>query len=653
MKIISIFLCFVLLLSVVSATGIPEEEADFRVAQEEKEELLAALYESDIPSARRALDLGLITCVELTQYFLERIEAYNHTYNCFITLCDNAIEEAKARDKILRQKGEHSMLLGIPIVVKDNIAYKGYPTTNGYWKYGSVSWESATVVQKLLDAGAVVLGKSNMATAAEEAQFTASDAVGETLNAYGVELSAGGSSGGSASAVSLNFCYGGLGTDTNASLRYPAVLNGCVTLRPTKDLLDRQGVIILNYTRDVPGVITRSIEDQAILLGEMAGKEYYSALNGNALEGKRIGILAEFSYNETCYAYRRESKVDTEIKDAFFEAVDNLRALGAKVFTVSVPNIYSLAENCENNASYAIERYLAVYEQLFAHMDLDAVIFPTYLHTPDNSLKNKGWSNVTYDAFYSNCSLLSSPLGVPEIAIPIGYHSKGSGIGLEIAALKGQEQLLLDIAYTYTETYDTRAVPENSPGLYDTGRPLSQILEEEEAKQEALRLKAEAEKEQNSTETETSPGDNKENPDFSESSDSHGNTQSSQSNIGDSHEQDPANASDSTHDSTDSDAEDHEGSQDASLYGYKRKNRFLLPGILAFLALLGAGAWVGYQKGITVDSLISRVKKILVPSPSEKEKKVYTSPSVPRKKHKKKSKKKRSKTHSKRRKVTK
>ncbi len=456
MKLIALLLCLCLLLPTVNAI----EQKDG------KEEVLSALFESDISSAREALDEGRITCVELTQYFLDRIEAYNDTFNCFITLCDNALEEAANRDEILSQGGEHSQLLGIPIVVKDNIAYEGYPTTNGLWKFGSVSWENATIVQTLLDAGAVILGKTNMSTEAQEAQFTASDAIGETFNAYSTDLSAGGSSGGSAAAVSLNFCYAGLGTDTNASLRYPAVLNGCISLRPTRGLLDREGIVILNGTRDVPGVITRSVADQAIVLGEMTGIDYYSTLAENAFDGKRIGILSELCYSDISYAYRSKSKVDQEIKTTFYEAVDRIRDLGATVIQVSIPNIYTLAERCEYNSSVAISNYLAVYEKLFADRNLDAVIFPTYLHTPDNSLATKGWDGLNYDTFYSNCSLLSSPLGVPEIAIPMGYHSKGSGIGLEIAALKGQEELLLNLAYDYTESYDTRKVPENAPNLY-------------------------------------------------------------------------------------------------------------------------------------------------------------------------------------------
>ena len=348
------------------------------------------------------------------------------------------------------------------------------------WSFGSVSWENATVVQTLLDAGAVVLGKTNMATEAQDAQFTASDAIGETPNAYDPGLSAGGSSGGSAVAVSLSYCYAGLGTDTNASLRYPAVLNGCISLRPTEDFLDREGIELLNYRRDVPGVITRSVTDQAIVLGEMAGIDYYRTLDPHALEGKRIGILTELAYSDTFYDHRNSHKVDKEIEDAFNEAVSRLKALGATVFPVSIPDLYSLSASCAYESSGAIGRYLEKYEMLFAERDLDAVIFPTYVHTPDLSLSVTGWIEGLADYFYSNCSLVSSALGVPEIAIPIAYHSMGAGIGLEIAALKGQEELLLNFAYAYTEAYPTRRIPETAPNLYPEETTLEQLLHPEE-----------------------------------------------------------------------------------------------------------------------------------------------------------------------------
>ena len=107
------------------------------------------------------------------------------------------------------------------------------------------------------------------------------------------------------------------------------------------------------------------------------------------------------------------------------------------------------------------------------------MIFPTYLHTPDDSLAVKGWYSLNYDTFYSNCAILSSALGVPEVSIPIAYHSKGAGIGMEIAGLKGSEELLLNLAYSYTEHFDTRKAPtESAPNLYTSDLSLQDLIDQ-------------------------------------------------------------------------------------------------------------------------------------------------------------------------------
>ena len=196
----------------------------------DKNAVLSALYESDISTIREAIDLKIITCEELTAYYLERIEKYNAPYNCFITLCDDALEIAKQRDAQL-QKGENDgLLFGIPVVVKDNIDIKGLYTTNGHtYEKSRVADNNATVVNYLLEQGAVIIGKTNMSTDAQDARISYSEIKGQTKNAYNTLLASGGSSGGTAVAVSLNFAVAGLGTDTNSSLRIPAVLNGCVS----------------------------------------------------------------------------------------------------------------------------------------------------------------------------------------------------------------------------------------------------------------------------------------------------------------------------------------------------------------------------------------------------------------------------------------
>ncbi len=438
-----------------------------------KEALLSALYEADIATLREAIDLRLITCRELTAYYLERIEAYNKTYNCFITLCDNALEEAERRDAAIADGTASGSLFGIPIVVKDNIDYEGFHTTNGYKKTDDqIASVSAAIVENLLNEGAVILGKTNMSTAAQEARISRSRAVGETKNAYDILLASGGSSGGSAVATSLNFAAGSLGTDTNSSLRYPAALNGCVSLRPTQGLLSRDGLVILNTKRDTAGAITRTVMDQAILLDALVGDgSYAKSLDENALKGLRIGVLKELSGPVSSLSDRKESMIDDEILAAFRRAVTELQACGAEVVEVSLPKIFTMSNACKEDRSgsaKAKETLYAAFEALLTDNNIQAIVFPTYLHSPQyTGVTEEGALRVYEQTYINNVSILSPPTGLPEISVPIGIHSRGAGIGMEIAGLKNAEQLLLNVAYAYTLRYDHRVVPEGAADLYD------------------------------------------------------------------------------------------------------------------------------------------------------------------------------------------
>jgi len=186
----------------------PETTALTQVKLDEaqKKALLSALYEADIETVGEAISLRLITSRELTEYYLERIDEYNKIYNCFITMCDNALEEADKRDALIAEGKAEGSLFGVPVVVKDNIDYIGYHTTNGFKKSkDQIAESSAVIVENLIKEGAVILAKANMSKEAQEARISKSASVGETKNAYDPLLASGGSSGGSAVATSLNF----------------------------------------------------------------------------------------------------------------------------------------------------------------------------------------------------------------------------------------------------------------------------------------------------------------------------------------------------------------------------------------------------------------------------------------------------------------
>lgn len=457
----------------------------------EKESILSALYEADITTVRTAIDNRVISCEELTSYYLERIEKYNSKYNCFITVCYGALDVAKERDKALEKGENNGSLFGVPIVIKDNMNLAGYYTTNGHkFEDSTVADSNAKVVSLLIDEGAVIVGKTNMSTDAQDARASYSQVKGETKNAYSTLLSAGGSSGGTASAVSLNFAAAGLGTDTNSSLRIPAILNGCYSLRPTLNKISFDGCTHLNNSRDVVGAVTRSVYDQTIMLDAMTEKKYsYERnLNPNALNGLRLGILSELTYSVSTSViteadeticdkkikqfdiqYRTEENIDKEVSSAFDKAVNNLKSCGAEVVTVSMPSLFDSAYKTFVKHDFSIKKKF--YNEIKAFMeknDLDAIIFPTYLSSPLKSgtdSSGKYW-NVWNQVFLNNCRVLSPSTSMPEMSLLIGYHSSGAGIGMEILSDKNTEQLLLNIAYSYEVRFDCRKVPSGAPDLY-------------------------------------------------------------------------------------------------------------------------------------------------------------------------------------------
>ncbi len=447
----SLLLCMSLLLSMEQVSA--QEEFTWDVP---KETLLAGLMEADIRSIQGAYEAGLLTCREVTEYYLERIRTYNEPYNCFITLCEEeALQQADATDRRIASGDREGLLFGIPIVIKDNIDYAGYHTTNGYDKrQDQIPHSHAQIVEYLLSEGAVILGKTNMSTAAQDAKACYSQVAGETKNAYNTHLASGASSGGSAVAAALSFATLGIGTDTNASLRLPAVLNGCISLRVTWDTLSLDGIEELNARRDVPGVITRTVRDQAIALDALSGGEtsYGENLDSGVLDGLRLGLIRELTYPG--------GSEDREILAAFEAALRELEACGAEIVSLSVPGVESWNYNRNDSTDYR-QGKRELLQQIMEENTVSAFVFPSYLSAPQYSGRDENgvYWNTADQLFLNNTGKISSNLGIPEIAIPIGYHSRGAGIGMEIVAMAHEEQLLLDIAYAYTLAFDHRQTP--------------------------------------------------------------------------------------------------------------------------------------------------------------------------------------------------
>lgn len=322
--------------------------------------------------ALQKLNNGEISAVELTRAYLDRIEKYGADLNCYITTTpERALADAAASDA-RRSAGDAKLLDGAPIAMKDLFATRGIRTTAASRMLENFIPEyESTVSQKLIDAGTVLLGKANLDEFAM-GTFSKTSYFGAPINPWQIEkqLTAGGSSGGSTSAVAGGLAIAATGTDTGGSIRFPAAITGMVGMKPTYGLCSRWGCIAFASSLDTPGPITRTVDDAALLLSAMAGhdaKESTSAPNGFSCttplqpilgNGKklRVGVIREFG----------DVKISDDMKTLFEKRISDLKSLGAEIVEVSIPNILDAlaayyiiapAEASSNLARYDGMRY--------------------------------------------------------------------------------------------------------------------------------------------------------------------------------------------------------------------------------------------------------------------------------------------------------
>lgn len=310
------------------------------------------LIDASITELQEELTKGNVTSVDLVQMYLDRIEAYDKSLdlNSIISINENALETAKALDEERAAGKVRGVLHGIPIIVKDNYDVEGLATSAGAVALkDSIAPDDATVVEKLEDAGAIILAKANLSEFAMSGSNSRSTLGGTVHNAYDNTRTAAGSSGGTAVSITSNFAAAGLGTDTGSSIRRPSSFSNLYGLRPSTGLTSRDGVVPLNMDRDVTGPMCRTVEDLAILMDVIAGSDsadewtaeadsyipedgYTSYLNEDGLDGKRIGYLT----NSFGYYYAAE--------DGENVAVDSPVALDSKIEEITENAINTLVE---------------------------------------------------------------------------------------------------------------------------------------------------------------------------------------------------------------------------------------------------------------------------------------------------------------------
>jgi amidase len=294
-----------------AAQALPAEPV-FRIKSFEWEE-------ATVPQLQSALESGRETCVSLTEKYLRRIHEIDRSgprLNSVIELNPDALALARDSDRARKNGNARGPLHGIPILIKDNIdTHDRMMTTAGSLALeGSIAPEDSGVARKLREAGAIILGKTNLS---EWANFRSSRSTsgwsgrgGLTKNPYDLDRNPSGSSSGTGAAVAANLCAIGIGTETDGSVTSPSSYNGLVGFKPTVGLVSRAGIIPISHSQDTPGLMTRSVLDTAILLGvltgvdardsattESAGKsftDYAQFLDANGLRGMRLGVARQF-----------------------------------------------------------------------------------------------------------------------------------------------------------------------------------------------------------------------------------------------------------------------------------------------------------------------------------------------------------------------
>ncbi len=295
-----------------------------------------------VTSASHAIWAKKLSPLELTEAYLARIERLNGKVNAYVTVtAERAREEARRATEDIAAGRYRGPLHGIPIAHKDLFATAGVRTTAGSKIFANhVPKADSTVVRRLSEAGAVLLGKLNTHEFAYGVT-TDNPHFGKTRNPWDLDRSPGGSSGGSGAAIVAGLALATTGTDPGGSIRIPSSVCGCVGLKPTYGRVSKAGVFPLSYFFDHPGPITHSVEDAALLLQAMAGydpddaasvrapvDDYLKELRGG-VKGLRVGVPRRYFYD----------RLDDEVRAALEAAIRTFGELGATVVDVEIPGV--------------------------------------------------------------------------------------------------------------------------------------------------------------------------------------------------------------------------------------------------------------------------------------------------------------------------
>ena len=486
----------------------------------------------NISEISEALNSKLITSEELVKLYLDRIEAYDKDFSAIISINKEALEEAKILDKLRSEGKIKSVMHGIPIIVKDNIDVLGLPTTAGSKSLkDNYPKSNSFAVQKLIDAGVIILAKANMSEFAFEASSSRSS-FGTVKNAYNLDYSSYGSSGGSAVAVAASYAVAALGTDTNSSIRLPAAAANIIGFRPTVGLISRRGVLPYDPERDTIGTLTKTVADSILIVNIINGydkqdsktikqeqKKYIS--NSSNLKEITIGISNDFfrgsasnnlpenqetyleiqALMETAIEKLEKEKVKIVYLDEYYTFKTDywfLSSLNGYLFcdsfneyikntTGSIRNFTQLFESsgkitsldyyidsCNSSLEKLAEKnilkneYKNYIEKIMADNNLDVIMYPT--------TKNKLLKSNDYSKTQNLSAHASSTINYPTITLPLGFDKENLSYGLEFMVKTGEEQLLYDVATVYEKINGNQNYSLLTPSLYKIPKNIQELV---------------------------------------------------------------------------------------------------------------------------------------------------------------------------------
>lgn len=466
------------------------------------------LHDLTISKAKEMLIKREISSSELTKMYLERIKKIDSQLNAFITITEEkAMKDAARADKLFVDS-QDAPLLGIPFSIKENFNTKDIRTTASSKVLDSyIPPYNATVVEKLYNAGIVTLGKTNMDAWAHGSSTETSD-YGVTHNPWDTKRLPGGSSGGAAASMAADECLAAIGSETAGSIRLPASWCGTVGLKPTYGRVSRYGVIAMASSTDSPGPLTKTVEDAALILEVLAGKDPMDGTTGDVEVKKYTKLMKEPRKMTIGISDDYFTGVDPEIVKAVEGALEILKKQGHTVkkidlfdpqYAIDVYTILQRSEVSSNLArmdgirfgndrsffgeearrrimlgTYALSSgyYDAYYKKAQkvrtiiienfkkAFSEVDVIIGPS---TPVTALPlGATKDNPMFGELMDVLVEASSIAGLPGINMPVGFSSEKLPIGMQVMGKQFDEETILNVAYQYEKETNFR---EEKPNL--------------------------------------------------------------------------------------------------------------------------------------------------------------------------------------------